>query len=491
MASDISGQRDFVGEERSIAAWLRSEFGCDEVEVSRMRRWRPILFADVTREGRREKLFLKGERSWPTHPYPLEYERDMQRTLSENGIRVPEVLGWIPSPKTIIMEWVEGGRDAGLMQEAIESGSQISDDRWQASLRYMDILAELHRIPIERFAAAGAEMPADNAQLMLGNFERFHAMSDALSLSDPFIHFVSRWLRRNVPQNRAGAAFLTGDCGQFLSDGAEITCLMDFEIGHIGDPMRDLACYRGRHPIEDMGDLPALFRRYEAASGQPLDWSAMAFHTVAFLAEAYYGPFFGLADRGPGGDWVESFVQVAVIGRRCLEALAEIDGIALEPVTLPAAEPTPLEDLALERLELDIQRLNEQPHFSEWQRGILASLPRLLRQIGHYRRWLEDEYRSDVASLVAAPVANGEQADAALCTFIDSAGPSEDEAITRLLHRKLLRQCLVIAKENPGAERIALAPMEPILQFAAAQVGNKVTEIGGNVDQYREEATHG
>jgi len=456
-------QRDLDAEEARIAAYLEAQLGCGDVEIRRMRRWRPIMEAEVTRGGVRQKLFLKGERTWPTHPYPLEYERDMQLALAASGVSVPEILGWVADPPTIVMAWAEGGRDAGLIQEAMEQGSTMSEDRWQASLQYMDRLAQMHAIPVDRFAGAGAHMPASNAEAMLGNFERFHAMSDALGITDPFIAFVSGWLRRNCPRNTSGLAFLTGDCGQFLSDGPEITCLMDFEIGHIGDPMRDLACFRGRHPIENMGDLPALFARYAEASGKPLDLAAMAFHTVAFLAEAYYGPLFGLHDAGPGGDWVEAQVQVAVIGRRCLEALAEVVGIDLDWPVLPAPQATPREDLALSRLEAEIMRLPDHPRLQDWQRNILASLPRSLRQMGHYRTWRDDAFIGDVEALTSVRAGDVAAAEALLLAFVRDARPDQDIPILRLLHARLTRDCLIIAGENPDRGHIALAPMEPVL----------------------------
>jgi hypothetical protein len=462
----FSTDRDVAAEEARIAACLQRDFGCSDIILQRMRRWRPIMQADVTRDGVHQRLFLKGDRSWPTHPYPLAYERDMQLTLARSGVVVPEILGWIDDPKTIVMAWVDGGRDAGLMQEAIESGSVMSAGRWQASLRYMELLAELHAIPVEKFAAMGAIMPTNNREVMLGNFERFHAMSDALKITDPFIAFVSAWLRRNCPQNKAGLAFLTGDCGQFLADGPNITCLMDFEIGHIGDPMRDLACFRGRHPIENMGDLPALFRQYAAASGTPLDVDAMAFHTVAFLAEAYYGPVFGLHDSGPGGDWVEAQVQVAVIGRRCLEALAEIIQIEFEWSFLPLAQATVYEDLALAKLEAEILRLPDHPQVQSWQRNILASLPRSLKQMGHYRMWRDAAFIADVAKLTRQQPSDAADADARLLAFVQAAGPDQDEAILRVLHARLTRDCLVIAGDNPPADHIALARMEPVLSVA-------------------------
>jgi len=449
-----------------IASWLQSELGCTDVVIKKLHRWRPIYEASATRNGTGVKYFLKGERTWPTHPYPLKYECDVQRVLGQNGIRVPEIVSWIPDPATIIMEWVDGGRDAGLIQQAIESGSQMSADRWQASLEYMDILARLHAIAPESFAAAGVELPADNYALMLGNLERFDAMGADAGIADPFLAFMAGWLRRNCPQNKSGSAFLTGDCGQFLSDGPKVTCLMDFEIGHIGDPMRDLACYRGRHPIENMGDLPALFQRYADASGKPIDWEGMAFHTVSFLTEAYYGPLIGLHDGGPDGDWVESYVQIAVIGRRALEALAELQGFELDSFALPPAEQTPLEDLGLARLGAEIARLPETDQMQEWQRNVLASLPHMLMRIGHYRQWRNDAYCSDVAALTGAASAGMADADSQLMAFIGRADASQDGAIARLLHRKLLRDCLIIAGPDPQPDHIALAPMEPILHLA-------------------------
>ena len=127
-------------------------------------------------------------------------------------------------------------------------------------------------------------------------------------------------------------------------------------------------------PDRKHGRLAGAVPRYEAASGTKLDWHILAFHTVAFLVEAYYGPLIGLHDQEPGGDWVESYVQVAVIGRRALEALAELEDIALDEISLPPAEQTPLEDLALTRLEAEITRL---PAHSA-DAGLAAQHPRLL-----------------------------------------------------------------------------------------------------------------
>jgi hypothetical protein len=417
----------------------------------------------MVRNGKPTEMLLKGERTWLTHPYPLEYEMLMQRTLHENGIPIPAILGFCPKPSTIVMEWVRGGRDPGLMQQAIENPSAMTPDRWQASLRYMEILADMHAIPPAHFVRVGAKMPTDARQLALGNFERFDAMTKLNGLSDPFMTFLSGWLRRNYPQQRRDVSFLTGDCGQFLSDGPDVTCILDVEIGHLGDPMRDLACYRGRHPIENMGDVPALFVHYEEASGKPLDYDAIAFHTVAFLCEAYYGPYFGLHDLGRGGDWVESVVQVAVIARRALEALGEIIGVEFNEIDLPTPDATPLEDLAFAKLIAELERLPETPTLQDWQRGMIVSIPHYLRSRGHYRRWSEDADIAETAALTGTQPADRIEADAFLNEHIKAAGPEQDGPLTKLFHRRFLRHCLIIAGLNPNPDHIALSPMEPIL----------------------------
>lgn len=446
-----------------LSGYLEKTLGCSDIVLERERRWRPVWRAKAVQNGKPIELLLKGERTWLTHPYSLEYEMLMQRTLHENGIPIPEILGFCPEPLTIVMEFVRGGRDPGLMQQAIENPSEMTPDRWQASLRYMEILADMHRIPPEQFTAVGAIMPANAEQLALGNFERFHAMTRLNGISDPFIAFAAGWLRRNYPRNRTQASFLTGDCGQFLSDGPEVTCILDVEIGHLGDPMRDLACYRGRHPIENMGDVPALFRHYETAVGQALDYDAIAFHTVAFLVEAYYGPYFGLHDSGRGGDWVESVVQVAVIARRALEALAEIIGLDLDDIQLPAPEYTQFEDLAFDKLIGGINRLPTSEALPDWQRNVLVSLPVYLRNRGHYRRWCEEADLAETASLTGTSPTNLADADADLIAFISAAGPDQDAALTRLFHRRFLRHSLIIAGPDPAPGHVALAKMEPIL----------------------------
>ena len=203
----------------ALTAWLERTLGCTEVTLHRQRRWRPVWRAEVTQNGVRRELLLKGDRTWPTHPHPLDYEMRMQRTLHENGMPIPAILGMCPEPNTIVMEWVRGGRDPGLIQEAIANPSSMSADRWEASLRYMDILADMHRIPPDKFVAEGAVMPDGEREIALNSFERFHEMTRTTGITDPLIEFCSRWLRRNVPAGRTAVSFLTATAASSCPTG--------------------------------------------------------------------------------------------------------------------------------------------------------------------------------------------------------------------------------------------------------------------------------
>src|SRR3546814_8919425 len=68
-----------------------------------------------------------------------------------------------------------------------------------------------------------------------------------------------------------------------------------------------------------------LFQRYASARGRPVDLDAIAYHTVCFLALATIGPMIALVEEHPGGDFIEALSQIGFIGRRTLEAMADIE----------------------------------------------------------------------------------------------------------------------------------------------------------------------
>src|SRR3546814_10751266 len=89
-----------------------------------------------------------------------------------HGIHCPHVYGMMPSPTAFVLDWAEGDRDPGLVQQATENASQMSEERWQASLSYMDALAKMHAIPVEAFAVTEAGDPQTPRAIALDSYER-------------------------------------------------------------------------------------------------------------------------------------------------------------------------------------------------------------------------------------------------------------------------------------------------------------------------------
>jgi hypothetical protein len=453
-----------AADHQGIHAWVKEHLAAEVKHIHRQRRWRPVWRVEAEKSGEKISLLFKGTRAWDDIPYSLDHEFNVMKVLENNGIPVPKLHGMCEQPKAIVMSWVKGGRDPGLVVEALEKNSEISPDRWQASLRYMEYLAKMHSIDPAQFVEVGCEMPVGDEAASLNGYERFYQMLVDRNIEDPFIEFCTAWLRRNVPKHRPFVSFTTGDCGQFLSDGPDITAIIDMEVGHLCDHFGDLACFRGRHPVENMGDVRALFEHYAKALGQPLDLDAIAFQTVVFLTYALFTPIMALDVQTPGGDWVEAALQMAFIGRRASEALAEIIDVELDDaMRLPPPRVTPMEDMAVRKLIFDIERLPLSENLADWQRSTIANVPNYLSNQLHYGVWVQECELDDLVPILGYRPADIVAGDKALTKFVHAAGPEQDAMLVKYFHKRQLRLCHVFAGPNPPHNHLVLMKVEPIL----------------------------
>jgi len=454
--------------ERSVTEWIEKHVGGRVTAIRQLRRWRPIWRVDLEQNGSNKTVLVKSVRAWACLDYSLKHEMQCMQILEKNDIPVPHVYGMMESPEAFAMDWVDADdRDPGLVAQAIEEKSRISAERWAASLAYMEVLARMHKIPVSEFANTEAGNPIGSEEISLAHYNRYMKMLEDRDAVDAIMEFFTRWIRRNVPRHRNRPAFLTGDCGQFLSRGTELAAVLDVELGHIGDPMYDLACFRGRHPVENMGDVPALYRHYQEASGERIDLPVLAYHTVVFLAQAIIGPIIAMIEKHPGGDWVEGLLQVIFIARRTLEGMGEILDVPLDDVVadieLPAAHVAPVEEMAFDKLLSEIQHLPISEGFAEWQRNVLVSLPQFLLTQLRYGRWLEEEDLREVGELVGRRPADLKEADRVLKDFVEKAGPDQDVALIKLFYRRMRRQCLAFAGPDAPEDHLLFIKLEPIL----------------------------
>ena len=448
-----------------ITDWVATQLGGEVSEITRIARWRPCWKVSYTNGGRGDTLFVRGHRP-NAGANALRFEMEVMQTLEAQGIKVPHIHGWMESPKAFVMDWVEPEERApGMLHTAIENPAGMSDERWQAMLHYMDHLAEVHAVPVDAFAGIrGMFVPETPKEIALYHTERMYRYGVHTGNVDAPLEFLQCWLRRNVP-DRTDARFITGDAGQFMSKGTAVVALLDFEIAAIGDTHWDLACFRGRHPYENMGDIPALYRRYAEATGQEVDLRVVGYHTVNFLQLSSIAARTFMDPDTVGGNWIEGVLEYGSITRRALEAIAELQDVELDhDLHLPEPVAQPFEDSGLRKLQIDVARLPTSSAFAPWERELLGDIPSFLLNLSRYRAWFERATIDDVREVTGADVHEFAAAEAALLAWIGADDPGRDEALVRILHRRLLRFSMITAGSDPDPSNPFFHRLDPILE---------------------------
>ncbi|MEM9519874.1 MAG: phosphotransferase [Actinomycetota bacterium] len=449
-----------------IETWVADHLGGEVVAMERLERWRPQWKVSHTSAGTTGSVLVRGNR--PIAPVEaLRFEMECMQVLEANGILVPHIHGWMDEPAAFVMDWVDTtDRAPGMLHTAIDNPSEMDDDRWQAMLGYMSHLAAVHAVPVSEFAHIDrlADPPSEPRDIALHAVDRMFAMGEMAGNIDPSLSYLQRWLRRNAPTDRNDVRFLCGDAGQFMSRGPEVVALLDFEIANVGDTHWDLACFRGRHPYENMGDIPALYREYERVTGTAIDRRVVGYYTVAFLQLAVIGATFFMIPEIRGGNWIEGMLEKASITRRAYEAIAELQGIELDhDLHLPEPTPDSFEASGLRKLIADIGRLPTSTAFADWERDLLGAIPDVLLNYTRHRSWFERVSREDIEHLLNRSFTDLATADLEMQARIDLDDPVDDEAMVQLMHRRMLRLSMIIAGTDPDEANPFFYILEPVI----------------------------
>jgi aminoglycoside phosphotransferase (APT) family kinase protein len=449
-----------------ISHWVMQNLGGKVKETTRLERWRPQWKVSYLVGDETKAVLVRGDRP-NAGEHDLRFEMEVMETLEANGIKVPHIYGWMETPKAFVMDWIDTeDRAPGMLHTAIENPTTMSDERWQAMLGYMEHLAKVHAVPVSKFTHIKqlSNPPETATDIALVATERMYMAGVYTNNIDTTLEFLQHWLRRNVPQHRTKPSFIAGDAGQFMSAGTEVLALLDFEIANIGDTHWDLACFRGRHPYENMGDIPSLYRHYAEVTGEEVDLPVVAYHTVAFLQMAGIATKFFGDPKAIGGNWIEGLLEYASITRRAYEAIAELQGIELQhKLSLPEPSFKSLEESALKKLLVDIQRLPTSSAFQDWERDLLHAIPEFLLNHARYRDWYERETIADINRLTARKFTDLTSADEAVKNLIAKNDPADDEGLVRIMHHRSLRLSMIIAGTNPNAENPLFHILDPIL----------------------------
>ena len=468
--ADTIDHAEFEAQCRSgIEAWVAEHFDAEVVDMQRLERWRPQWKVTYKSAHETRSVLFRGNR--PIAPVEsLRFEMEVMQTLEANGIKVPHIYGWVDDPAAFVMDWIDSeDRAPGMLHTAIDDPTVMTDDRWQAMLEYMSHLADIHAVPISEFAHIDrlAKPPETPREIALHATERMYEMGKAFGDVDSMLEYLQAWLRRNVPEHRSEVSFIAGDAGQFMAAGTEVAGLLDFEIANLGDTHWDLACFRGRHPYENMGDIPALYRRYEDVTGKPVDLEVVGYYTVNFLQLAVIAATMFQIPEVRGANWLEGMLERASITRRALEAIAELRGVTLDyDLHLPRPTPDSFEASGLRKLIVDIERLPVSSAFETWERDLLGAIPEFLLNYSRYRNWYEQATIADIEQLTGGSYPDLTTADAAVMEVVEANDEASDDELVRVMHRRSLRLSMIVAGTDPDEANPFFYILEPILDHA-------------------------
>ena len=441
--------------EETVREWLETELG-PVTMLARQARWRPVWFADVERDGGVLRLCVRGPRVDNEPQFPLDHEMRFQRLLQEAGLPVARVHGSSADPSFYVMDRVDGVPDFAASTDA---------ERRSIVDQYLQVLARIHRLDVRPFAAAGitrAPDPTLSWQPGIAAFERAYRVTKARP--DPLMEWGLGWLRRNPLANPSGRESpVVWDSGQFLHANGRLTALMDLELGHVGDPMMDLAGWRMRDTIIPYGDFTELYARYEEYRGEPVDLEAIRWHHFAFTLTNQLSFHAALAAPPPGSAYMTNLQWCAETNVMVVEAYAEDHGIELEQLALPAYEGSPVAP-AFAHLVASLRNFPATDDITAYEARMAFRLARHLERFDQIGRIVTDADLDDLARLLGRRPASWEEGERALEEFVLADDGARDTELLLLFNRRTQRAQMLLGPAGSAMARhhkVQPFPKEP------------------------------
>jgi len=444
MASDIADM---------VVEWITATVGPIQ-SIERQQRWRPAWFVTAERNGQPIRLYVRGNRDGFGFA-GVEAEAAILREMENHGIPVPHIHGVVADGAAVVMDWLPGEANLGSAADAVEVDAVMDD--------YVDALVRAHRIEPAAFCDIGLRVPTGAHGIALDYLETFvERYRSFKQRPEPLLEFAIGWLRRNPPTHRSTPRFVLGDTGQFMFAGNRITGLLDVELAHIGDVSHDLAGLRLRNVTEPMGDLGRVLRRYAEVSGEPLDLESIEFHTAKFALCTPLGVAIVLHLDLPLPDIVQYIEWFHQLSLHAIESIARLSGVELAPVSLPDPVRSSY-DGVVGGLATMVESLDADAGLAEYQRGAVAKVARFCHRVSQFGEVIDRADLADIQALLKLGPADRHAADQALETFVLRAGPEHDGALIPLLHRRVMRQLLLLEPLLPGGRVGHVAPLAELL----------------------------
>lgn len=215
----------------------------------------------------------------------LAVEAKLMRLAREAGVPEPEVL-FVAKPEdglgeAFVMEWLDGE----TLGARIVRAEELAEIRPHLAYQCGQIMARIHAVDLEKTGLNKVLNTMDPGAMVEQSWNYYKL----LNTPQPMIDYTARWLKENLPKNTR-TALVHNDFrnGNIMVSPEGVIAILDWELAHIGDPMRDLGWIctnswrfgKSELPVGGFGNYEDLFRGYEDVSGVKVDPDHVKFWEV-------------------------------------------------------------------------------------------------------------------------------------------------------------------------------------------------------------------
>jgi aminoglycoside phosphotransferase (APT) family kinase protein len=418
--------------------WIAEIGGGEVTHIHRHVARREAWVVDVTRpDGSVLEGFLRLQREEGVDPRRLERETRIMQALWPRGVPVPQVHGWNPELRATLFSRDPGSADLDKVDDPAQQRAVMED--------FIRVVARFHTLDLDELGLddvmqykprTPAECALGEVDLIVGQWRSFLDRYD-----DPLTVYGLDWLRRFVPDKVARVSLIQGDTGpvNFMFQGDRVSAVIDWELGHYGDPLEDLGNIMVREFYNPSGGLEGLFELYERESGIPYDRFRARYYAVHQNVRGMIPIHYVCAHAHPRESlaWYLCYRYVGDRGTvEMLAAAMDVD-IAAPEMPVDAGEPDVLADAALYAQEHDVELRLDDPFAIQRARDV-KTLVRCIDRRRRYGQLLEAEELDDLAALLDKRPTHLAEGLAALCDAIRE-HRLDDAAVIRTLARKAYR----------------------------------------------------
>jgi aminoglycoside phosphotransferase (APT) family kinase protein len=202
------------------------------------------------------------------------------------GVPEPEILHVFEERDGLgdgfLMEWLEGE----TLGARIARAPELDAVRPQLARQCGEVLARIHAIDVRAAGLADVLQQRTPEQLVHETWDLYQAYNTP----QPMIDFAARWLLEHLPA-ASPPRLVHGDFRNgnlMISAERGIVAVLDWELAHLGDPLRDLGWLctnswrfgRSDLPVGGFGVIDDLLAGYASVSGTAVDPAHVKFWIV-------------------------------------------------------------------------------------------------------------------------------------------------------------------------------------------------------------------